>query len=203
MQVCKSMTEGGFGQSLCLLWVHEVVESQPRLFSERMRLFVCDTCIYLAIFTDTICASSVINLTHTATQEQSEASSASTPIRLATQQSLHCPPPLWVTLDAGLQKKCTAFPCNFLITVQSFHCGRSIDQFRLSLVHIWAEEQRAFHDTATLQISIEFAIQSHEARDGGTGARAVVPFGFIFYCKNSGLHLTFTFSWMNSGSLGF
>ncbi len=101
--------------------VHEVVESQPRLFSERMRLFVWDTCIYFAIFTDNICASSVINLTHTATQEQSEASSASTPIRLATRQSLHCPPPLRVRRRNAIS-----------LLLQSFDCGRSIDQFRLS-----------------------------------------------------------------------
>lgn len=91
----------------------------------RMRGFVFDACIYLAVFTDNICASSVINLAHTATQR--------------TKWSIHSSdtdlpgnptkPPLF---HAGLRKKCIAFPCNFLITVQSFHCGRSIDQFRLS-----------------------------------------------------------------------
>ncbi len=38
--------------------VHEVVQSQPRLFSETMRLFVCHTCIYLSVFTDDICNTS-------------------------------------------------------------------------------------------------------------------------------------------------
>lgn len=161
--------------------VHEVVESEPRLFSERMRLFVWDTCVYFAIFTDNICASSVINLTHTATQEQSEASSASTPIRLATRQSLHCPPPLRVRRRNAI----SLLPCNHLIADRA---SISSGFLQGDLVHIWAEEQRAFHDTATLQISIEFAIQSHEARDGRTAARAVVSFGFIFYCKSSALH---------------
>lgn len=73
---------------------------------------------------------------------------------------------LAVVMDAGLMKMYVACPCHFLIIVLSFNCDRRIDQFRLStgdVERVSAGEQSSFHDTARLQISIEFAIQSHEA----------------------------------------
>lgn len=109
----------------------------------RMRGFVFDACIYLAVFTDNICASSVINLAHTATQEQSEPSTAATRICLATQQSLHCS-----TQVCG--RNALHFPAIFLLLCNHFIAdGASISSGFLQgdLLHIWAEEQRAFHDT--------------------------------------------------------
>lgn len=128
----------------------------------RLRGFVFDTCIYLAVFTDNICASSVINLAHTATQEQSEPSTAATRICLATQQSLHCS-------SSGRrfaeEMRCISLQFSYycaIISLQMEH--RSVPAFSRAIFSIF--EQRNREPFMTLQISIEFAIQSHEAEDG-------------------------------------
>lgn len=132
-----------------------VSESVPRLFSDKNE----GTCIYLAVFTDNICASSVTNLAYTATQEQSE---APTQICLETQQSLYCS-------SSGRRFEeevhCVSLQFSYycaIISLRTEH--RSVPAFSRAILSVF--EQRNREPFMTLQISIEFAIQSHEAEDG-------------------------------------
>lgn len=108
------------------------MESAARLFSDKNEGFVLDTCVYLAVFTDNICASSVINLA----QEQREPSTASAP-----PQSLHC--------SQVCGRNALHFTAIFLLLCHHFTAERasiSSGVLQGDLLHIGAEEQRAFHD---------------------------------------------------------
>lgn len=145
---CQSVEVGGASVFLSSPghWITAVC-----LFSDKKEALCVGRLYLFYTFTDNICASSVLNLAHT---RQSEAPKA---IHKASIVS-------WCSQSCRTQVcKRNALQFSYYCAIISLRIGSGVLQGHL--VYIWAEEQRAFHDTDTLQISIEFAIQSHEAED--------------------------------------
>lgn len=121
-----SVSVSGRGLSL---WVQQVTVF---LFSDKTEALCVGRLYLFYTFTDHICASSVVNLTHTQNkvkhQKQSAWSSTKPPL---------CPD---ARSHAG-RRFAGEMHCNFLITVQSFHCG-SVPPFSRAISAIFERRNR-------------------------------------------------------------